>query len=147
MLTFNCVISAITTKAIQLNKLLSMRFRTKTYFVLQQTSNNVANVLVGTPGFMTSWSCMLTVLSASLLRWLQNKQFAMYCRCSCIKFFYSCLLTNEWSTKKGGGLEQTFQSGHDFLLKNTALKNWGQVHLILDYLEHLPVLYTQFRSE
>ena len=53
-----CVISATgsTTKEMRLNKLTSI-----------QKSNNIASHL-GTPGFMTSWSCMLKVLSASLLK-------------------------------------------------------------------------------
>ena len=91
-----CVISATgsTTKEMRLNKLTSI-----------QKSNNIASHL-GTPGFMTSWSCISTVFSTvfsvSLLG-LRNEQLAMYCRCSGFKFFSLCLLTNEWSTKKSTG--------------------------------------------
>ena len=104
-------------------------------------SNNIAKVWC-MPRFMTSWPSTFTISLASHLR-LRSKQSAMYCYCSVVKWFFLCLLTNKGSTKRGGGLEQTFQLGHNST-KN-APKTRGQGHLILDYLEH--ILYTPFDLE
>ena len=94
---------------------------------------NIVNVLC-TPRFTMSWSCMLTVLSAYLLR-LENEQSAMHCLCSGVNFFCSCLLINEWSTKRGGGsrsnipiraqnLQKTRQKSFSNIFLNTIMREW-----------------------